>query len=540
MAAQRAQLTGIDRLAAMLEPAFPLRMLGFGLIYAWSTCLWDLVLPGTFANGQPLQSSVAWALSAAITPLACLAGCLAGRTRELADFRSLYVAGPALTAVGTVFALAAPLLAGPLSSVAVALAGIGTGIGPVVLILLWACLFARTETGIVETVVPASFVATLACALVVPVLPATASAVAVSALPLASGALLLLSKRALDTGKVPPADKHERPSRETKRTNIARMFLVIFAVYGIGCLQPAASHAPVPATAETTATIVGVLLAVALSASFVLFSRRINLEALFRWITVPFVFAIVCTALDTTPSAVLSRVLANVVFTGIEIIMVLYFVRLAQKTDRTATFLVSLGECAAYAGVFLGYVAQPPIQAAIASGALDPKTLCLLLVGAFAVVTLLVPHRDAALDAQAAVGAAPAWEAAGAPAPARPRLRATRLPLRRRLRSAAPRSRANMGFRSAKPRYSRSWHKGAAALTSATRSCCPRTPWPRISATFTRSWAYIPSKNSSTWWKTRRRRKRDADMRACRARRSAGAQAGPGRARRSARRAGGA
>ena len=266
--------------------------------------------------------------------------------------------------------------------------------------------------------VPASFVATLACALVVPVLPATASAVAVSALPLASGALLLLSKRALDTGKVPPADKHERPSRETKRTNIARMFLVIFAVYGIGCLQPAASHAPVPATAETTATIVGVLLAVALSASFVLFSRRINLEALFRWITVPFVFAIVCTALDTTPSAVLSRVLANVVFTGIEIIMVLYFVRLAQKTDRTATFLVSLGECAAYAGVFLGYVAQPPIQEAIASGALDPKTLCLLLVGAFAVVTLLVPHRDAALDAQAAVGAAPAWEAAGAPAPA--------------------------------------------------------------------------------------------------------------------------
>ena len=51
----------------MLEPAFPLRMLGFGLIYAWSTCLWDLVLPGTFANDQPLQSSVAWALSAAIT-----------------------------------------------------------------------------------------------------------------------------------------------------------------------------------------------------------------------------------------------------------------------------------------------------------------------------------------------------------------------------------------------------------------------------------------------------------------------------------------
>lgn len=154
MAAQRAQLTGIDRPSGDAGTRVPFAHAGIRL----DLCL-EHVPVGPRPAGNVRERPAAaeqrgMALSAAITPLACLAGCLAGRTRELADFRSLYVAGPALTAVGTVFALAAPLLAGPLSSVAVALAGIGTGIGPVVLILLWACLFARTETGIVETVVP--------------------------------------------------------------------------------------------------------------------------------------------------------------------------------------------------------------------------------------------------------------------------------------------------------------------------------------------------------------------------------------------------
>lgn len=398
MTAHNSQPTGIDRVAALLEPAFPLRMLGFGLVYAWSTCVWELPALGAFAGGQPLQGDAAWALSAALTPLACIVGSLIGRTRELSDIRWMYVLGPLLTAIGTLFAVAEPSLTGPAQAAAAVLAGVGTGIGPVVLILLWTCLFARTETGIVETVVPASFVATLLCALVVPALPVGAAVAVVACLPLASGALLLLSKRALDLGAVPAEDLSEGTSIKVKRANIARMFLIIFAVYGIGCLLGAASNAPVSAGADTGATIVGMMFAVAISAAIVLFSRHINLETLFRWITVPFVFAIIFAGLGTTPTVVLSRMLSNVAFTGIEIIMILYFIRLAQKTGRNSTFFVGIGECAAYAGVFVGYVAQPPIGALVGSGALDAKTLCLFLVGIFVAATLLVPRRDASLE----------------------------------------------------------------------------------------------------------------------------------------------
>lgn len=395
MARTTSQPRGIDRIAALIEPAFPVRMLGFGLIYAWSTCLWDIPLFAPFGGGEALQTDASWMLSAAITPLACIAGSLVGRTRELADIRSLYVAGPVLTAVGTLFAIAHPYLTGAAQTMAFVFAGVGTGIGPVILILLWTCLFARTETGIVETVVPASFVATLLCALVVPSFRGGIAAVIVALLPLASGALLLLSKRSLDTGAVPRENVGERgvPGK-VRALNIARMFAVVFAVYALGCLLPAASPVNVEAPADTGATIVGMLFALALAAGIVLFSRHINLESLFRWISVPFVFSIVATALGTAPAAVVSRALMNAVFTGIEIIMVLYFIRLAQKTGRTSTFFVGIGECAAYTGVFAGYMAQPAVHDLVGSSACSSAVFCLILAGTFTIVTLLVPRRD--------------------------------------------------------------------------------------------------------------------------------------------------
>ncbi|OUO92142.1 hypothetical protein B5F40_02100 [Gordonibacter sp. An230] len=389
------KLRGIDRIAALMEPSFPMRMLGFGLIYAWSTCLWDIPLFSSFNDGQPLQTDTVWALSAAITPLACVAASLVGRTRELSTFPSLYVAGPVLTAVGTVFAVAHPFLTGLAQDAAYLLAGMGTGIGPVILIILWTCLFARTETGVVETVVPASFAATLACALVVPAFRGVAAAAIVAVLPLASGALLLLSKRALDLGVIPPANAEEtREAGTVRRLNIVRMFLVIFAVYGMGCMLPAISLAGNSARTETAATILGMLFALAIAAGIVLFSRRINLEALFRWISAPFVFAVIATAFGTLLAAVASRVLMNAVFTGIEIIMVLYFVRLSQRTGRTSTWYVGIGECAAYGGVFAGYMAQPAVSGLIGGSPANAALVCLALVGAFTVVSLLVPRRD--------------------------------------------------------------------------------------------------------------------------------------------------
>lgn len=389
----------LDRLAARLEPPFPLRLLGFGLVYAWSTCLWDTEALTSISGGITGHPSATWFFSAIISPVAFLVFAVIGRKRDLLASRALAVAGPVLAAAGTLFAVLAPQLSGAAGTVVVALGAVCTGIGPVALILLWTNLFARLDMELVESAVPASFAATLVIALFVPNMNGALSLAVICLLPVASGALYLLSRRSYLHGQIPSGDSaiDLRDGNEGQARTIARMFALLLASYTIGCLLRSVQPAGVfPALSEAWTASIGMLFAIALAVAIVLFSRRIDLDSLYRWITAPFALAIILAAFPSGVSLSISSVLGNATFTGLEIIMIIYFIRLANRTGKTPTLLLGLGECAAYTGVFIGYYGGTYLEGVIASGTLDPKTASLVLVGAFICSTLLVPRRDIA------------------------------------------------------------------------------------------------------------------------------------------------
>lgn len=188
------------------------------------------------------------------------------------------------------------------------------------------------------------------------------------------------------------------------------MMAAVFILYTLGCITPAESPVTLPASAEAYATVVGMMFAIALSVSIVLFARRINVASLYQWITVPFVVGIMVTPLAHATTAFLARTLMNAVFTGIEIITMLYFIRLSQRTGRTATFYVGLGAAAAYGGVLAGYGIASPLRHTAASFE-SSVFVCLAVLGLFTLTSLLVPRRDQTLEQQpgtAAVAAHPA------------------------------------------------------------------------------------------------------------------------------------
>lgn len=381
-----------------LDVNLPARLLGFGLIYAWGICLWDIPLSAS-ANATALQTDPAWLLSAVLTPFSCIVIALAGRSRELAEFRSLYAVGPTLCAVGTVALIGCGYTEEWTRVACTLIAGIGTGCGPAFMVVLWGCLFARVETSIVETVIPASFVATLLCALVFPTMPAPLAAIAVTALPLASGLLLVVSRNGLRRQVIPAEDMTSfRPMAVTPFT-VARMMAAVFVLYTLGCAAPAESPVELATSAEAYATVAGMLFAVTLSVGIVLFAHRISVASLYRWITVPFVVGIVATPVDNELAAFIARVLMNAVFTGIEIITMLYFIRLSQRTRLSATFYVGLGAAASYGGVLVGYSMTSILQAGTHSPAGETFD-CLIMLGAFSLTSLLVPRRDATLESK--------------------------------------------------------------------------------------------------------------------------------------------
>lgn len=385
-------------LLARLDANLPLRLLGFGLIYAWSTCLWDIPFMGD-GSLSALQGGSGWLVSALLTPLTCLLIALAGRTRTLVDQQWIAIAAPLLCSLGTAAALAAEYTTDALSLFCVIIAGIGTGCGPALLILLWTALFSKLDMGIVETVVPASFVATLLCALVIPALAPSIGVSLLILLPLLSGLLFVLSRRSLQEGRIALAEKEtaETPGPVSLRA-FARMLVLVVIIYILACLSATVIAVPLSPAAEASTTMAGMLFAIALSVAIVLFARRINITALYRWITIPFVLAIVAAPLPLLEVATLSRVLMNVVFTGIEIIIVLYVVKLAQCTQRPAAFFVGWGECAGYAGVLLGYMLQEPFAAQLTTST-ESLFACLALLGAFCLASLLVPQDERALTA---------------------------------------------------------------------------------------------------------------------------------------------
>lgn len=379
-----------------LDASFPLRLLGFGFIYAWGVCLWDIPL-ALSPTGTALQADAAWLLSAILTPAACLVIAFAGRGSSRFTSRGAAFSASLMCMVGSLALAACGFAEGWLRILLEVVAGVGTGCGPAFLIVSWGCLFSRIEASIVETVVPASFVVTLLCALIIPALAPLTAVVLVACLPLASGLLLILSSRALDHQTIPAEKPSDVSTFTIHRRSIMRMVAAIFILYTLGCAAPAESPWTTSASLEASATAVGMFFAVALSVAIVLFARRIDVTSLYRWITIPFVASIIAIPFPDASASFLARVLMNTVFTGIEIIALLYFIRLSQRTNRPAAFCVGLSAAASYGGVLAGY----PLGDILTQMTLSPETSifgCLVILGVFTLTSLLIPSHDETLE----------------------------------------------------------------------------------------------------------------------------------------------
>lgn len=389
----------VRTLLKRLDVNLPVRLLGFGFIYAWGVCLWDIPLAAS-NTGSALQADPAWLLSAILTPISCLALAFAGRARGFTERRELPLIASLLCTGGTACVIACGYVDGWARAVLTLAAGIGTGCGPALLVVLWGCLFARVETSLVETVIPASFVVTLLCALVTPSLAAPVAGALVALFPLVSGFLLVLSRNSLERGGLPSASFEDFKPLSVNHSTAIRMMAAVFILYCLGCAAPAESPRALPSSAEAYATVLGMFFAVTLSVAIVLFAHRINVASLYQWITLPFVAGIIATPLDADVAAFFARVLMNAVFTGIEIITMLYFIRLSQRTGRPPYFYVGLGAGAAYGGVLVGYLAGGTLTHLGGNGE-SAAFSCLVLLGIFALTSLLVPRHDATMEAAA-------------------------------------------------------------------------------------------------------------------------------------------
>lgn len=389
----------LARFAALIEPRFPVRLLGFGLVYVWSSCIWELSIFSPVRASEPTGYLFdIWLLSAFLTPVACIACALAGRKRELIDRPSLIVASPLLATIGTLCIALYPLSGETFQPILGIAAGIGTGVGPAIIVVLWVGLYAKLDTDTVETVVPASFFVIIVCMLVIPYLPAVAAVAVAVLLPLVSAALLLMSKHSIETGTADlrEAAETDEDAKPYPLSSIARIFLLILVAYAISCTIPSLQQDIELVVPPVAANTIGILFAIAVSLAIVLFSSRIDLDAYFRWMSTPLILSVVLTAFSDPLAITVASILANAMFTSLEIIMILYFIRLARKVHRPVSLFIGIGACATYSGLLIGYLLGAEWAALATRQTASVELYCLVLIGVFAFAMLLVPRNDPA------------------------------------------------------------------------------------------------------------------------------------------------
>ena len=428
--------------------AIPLAFFGYGFLYAWGYVSWSTPSLATQAVSGG-EFDLSWLVSAATVPAMLVALAWASTRRDVGASRAAFWLAPALAALGSVLSVAYQHVdqAGLSWCLAVA-SGLCTGAGSALFSLLWSLALSRLDMAALEAVVPLSFVASALCALVVPSL-GQLPALAVALLLVAACALSLGRARAWvgaacagTPGGAPggsgmsgprfPAEGGAYPCAVEGVPAIARMLAFGVVAWTVMDFAPAAMGAgadqlALPALAGVDVVgVVGYLLSIALALLIIRFAVRVDFQALSLMTLPVLVLSTTLLALGAPAALFWGSALFVALNSSCEIILLLYFIRIAQGRPERRAFWLALGSAASYSGVFIGQFASGLAARAGLSQA-DPALSGLVVVCVYAFAMLLIPQRsyEAGVGAggsgvaRAGVGAAGAAGGAGGAAPGR-------------------------------------------------------------------------------------------------------------------------
>lgn len=374
--------------------SFSLAFIGYGFLYAWGYVLWCTESLST-RSVTGTACDLSWLVSSIVVPIALVALAFASRRRDFEHARGAYLAAPALGVVGTVLSVAYQYAPGVLASVCAVASGVCTGVASGLLSMLWSLTLSRLAAFALERVVPLSFLVSAACCVAVPSLAQLPALVAALALVIACVGSLAFCRRELR--EAPPASAWlEEPlpagvCAAGAPAGVARML-------GFGVLAWAFMNVMPAGTADglvlgvDASGLAGYVLAVVLALVIIRFAIRVDFQALASMTLPLFVLSMTLFATGGRAATFWAQALNVALNSCCEIILLLYFVRIARACPERRAFWLAVGSAAGYAGVMLGQLGSVACARMGLAGQ-GSALFSLVVVCAYAFATLLIPQR---------------------------------------------------------------------------------------------------------------------------------------------------
>lgn len=401
---------------------FPLAFLGYGFLYAWGYVSWNTDSLSTLSVSGP-SFDLSWMVSAVVVPLALVFLAFIGRNVDLEHLRPLYLIAPCLAVAGSMLSVVLQHTGQPFVATTLAvLSGMGTGIASALFATLWSLAFCRLNITTLELVVPLSFVVSALSAVVVPSLARVPALIVAAMLALFCGFALLCVHAQLEGGSIDSrwletAETGVDRRAETRPAGVARM--LAYSVFSWALFNVAPAFAGDGAGlfgGIDLSGFLGYIVAIVFSLVVIRYAVRVDFHTLAFMTLAPFALSMLCFALPGGLPLFVATTLNVALNSACEIILMLYFVRIAQGQVHRA-FWVALGCAASYLGVFIGQFATVwCVRLGLFAG--NHTLFCLLVVCVYTIVMLFVPQRHPYHVEVPRVGASHVDAGATSPAPA--------------------------------------------------------------------------------------------------------------------------
>ena len=372
---------------------------GYGFLYAWGYVSWSTASLATRSvNGGDFDLS--WLVSAAVVPALLVVLAVLGTRRDLEQSRAAYIAAPGLAALGTVLSVVYQHVGQPtLAWMLAAVSGVCTGAASALFSLLWSLALSRLDMASLETIVPVSFLASAMCAIVVPSLAQLPALVVALLLVVACAVTLDRARVWVDGGN---AEKLDGAAGDTYAPEgvpaIVRMLIFGVVAWTAINIAPTSSGQVLPGNEDLVdgvdiAGVVGYSLAIAFALLIIRFAVRVDFQALASMTLPVLVLSVTLFALDSPMAQFWAGVLNVALNSCCEIILLLYFIRIAQSRPERRAFWLASGSAASYLGVLLGQLLSGWCARAGVAEA-DPALFGLVVVCVYALAMALIPQRS--------------------------------------------------------------------------------------------------------------------------------------------------